>query len=138
MRRRGWSRRTRSRPTNFYGRRVAESNREHRFMLEPKIPRRRFVAATAASTAALTVPQVGSAAAGGLSIGFWDRWLPWHAADISPAPIIEIATGFMSAKFLLVANELGLFEKLAESPATLDELAQRIGIPRRTTRMVAD
>jgi SAM-dependent methyltransferase len=44
----------------------------------------------------------------------------------------------MSAKFLLVANELGLFEKLAESPATLDELAQRIGIPRRTTRMVAD
>ncbi len=108
-------------------------------MLKSKMPRRRFVAAAAASTAALAMPGVGSAsAAGGLSIGFWDRWAPGRLAALSPEPIMTIASSFMSAKFLLVANEIGLFEKLAESPATLDELAQRTGIPRRTTRMVAD
>jgi hypothetical protein len=31
-----------------------------------------------------------------------------------------------------------MFEKLAKGPATLDELTERIGIPRRTTRIVAD
>jgi SAM-dependent methyltransferase len=55
-----------------------------------------------------------------------------------PEPIFEVANGFMAAKYLFVANEVGLFERLAEGPATLDELSQRIGIPRRTTRIVAD
>ncbi|HSE89927.1 MAG TPA: methyltransferase [Candidatus Binatia bacterium] len=59
-------------------------------------------------------------------------------ANEMPAKIFEVATGFMAAKHLFVANEVGLFEKLAEGPATLDELTQRIGIPRRTTRIVAD
>lgn len=59
-------------------------------------------------------------------------------ADVTPAKIFEVATGFMAAKHLFVANEVGLFEKLAEGPAILDELAERIGIPRRTTRIVAD
>jgi hypothetical protein len=44
----------------------------------------------------------------------------------------------MAAKHLFVANELGLFAALAQSPATLDELAQCIDIPRRTTSIVAD
>jgi hypothetical protein len=39
---------------------------------------------------------------------------------------------FMVAKHLFVANEVGLLEKLAKGPATLDELTERIGIPRRT------
>ena len=59
-------------------------------------------------------------------------------ADVNPAKIFEVASGFMAAKHLFVANEVGLFEKLAEGPATLDELTKRIGIPRRTTRIVAD
>jgi hypothetical protein len=58
--------------------------------------------------------------------------------DVTPVRIFEVATGFMAAKHLFVANEVGLFEKLTEGPATLDELTERIGIPRRTTRIVAD
>jgi SAM-dependent methyltransferase len=37
-----------------------------------------------------------------------------------------------------VAVEIGIFETLAQRTATLDELAQRIRIPRRTLRIVAD
>lgn len=44
----------------------------------------------------------------------------------------------MAAKHLFTANEVGLFEKLAESPANLDELARRAGIPRRTMRIIVD
>lgn len=56
----------------------------------------------------------------------------------NPQPIIDLATGFMRAKHLFVAGELGIFEKLADSPATLEELAARLGTPRRTTRIIAD
>jgi SAM-dependent methyltransferase len=59
-------------------------------------------------------------------------------ADVTPDPIFQIASGFMAAKHLFVANEVGLFARLAEGPVNLDELAQRLGIPRRTTRMVVD
>jgi spermidine/putrescine-binding protein len=47
-------------------------------MSRRKLTRRQFIAATAASTAALvTAPYVRSArAAGSLSIGFWDHWVP--------------------------------------------------------------
>jgi len=42
-----------------------------------KFTRRRFLATTAASTALLAMPYVrGSHAAGRLSIGFWDHWVP--------------------------------------------------------------
>jgi SAM-dependent methyltransferase len=44
----------------------------------------------------------------------------------------------MAAKYLMVASELGLFERLADRPATLDELALATGIPRRTLRITAD
>jgi SAM-dependent methyltransferase len=59
-------------------------------------------------------------------------------ANETPELIFQVATGFMAAKHLFVANEVGLFEKLTEGPATLDELTQRLGIPRRTTRIVTD
>ena len=47
-------------------------------MVRRKLTRRQFVAATAATSAALiTAPYVRSAhAAGKLSIGFWDHWVP--------------------------------------------------------------
>ena len=59
-------------------------------------------------------------------------------AEVGPDPIMRIALGFMAAKHLFIASEIGLFEKLAGAPATLDELAAKCGIPRRTLRISAD
>jgi hypothetical protein len=59
-------------------------------------------------------------------------------AEVTPDSIFQIASGFMAAKHLFVANEVGLFERLAAGAATLDDVAQRLGLPRRTTRMVVD
>src|SRR5262245_50628271 len=44
----------------------------------------------------------------------------------------------MAAKQLFVASEIGLFEQLRESPATLDQLKARIGIHNCPLRIVAD
>lgn len=57
---------------------------------------------------------------------------------LSPARIFEIASGFMAAKHLFVANEAGLFSSLSAGPATLDELATRSGIARSRFRVLAD
>jgi hypothetical protein len=54
------------------------------------------------------------------------------------APIMQIASGFMAAKHLFAASELGLFEALADSPATVDALAARTGLTRRAARISAD
>ena len=59
-------------------------------------------------------------------------------ADITPEPIMRIALGFMAAKHLFVASAIGVFEKLAGGPATLDELAAKCGIPQRTLGISAD
>ena len=56
----------------------------------------------------------------------------------TPEPIMRIALGFMAAKHLFVASAIGLFEKLASGAATLDELAAKCSIPRRTLRIIAD
>ena len=58
--------------------------------------------------------------------------------SVGPDRIFEIATGFMATKHLFAASELGLFEALAEEPASLDDLAARLGISRRTARISAD
>jgi hypothetical protein len=60
------------------------------------------------------------------------------ATDVTPDGIFQIAAGFMAAKHLFVASEAGLFAQLADGPATLDDLAVRSGIPRRTLRISAD
>src|SRR5918911_4964874 len=57
---------------------------------------------------------------------------------VTPEAIFDIASGFMAAKHLFVANEVGLFEQLAEGPATLDDLAQRTGIATERVRILAD
>jgi SAM-dependent methyltransferase len=57
---------------------------------------------------------------------------------VTPDLIFQVANGFMAAKHLFVANEVGLFEALGVAPATLDDLAHRTGIPRRTLRILAD
>lgn len=55
--------------------------------------------------------------------------------EVTPEPIVRVAQGFMASKFLFAANELGVFEQL---PATLDQVAARCAIPRRTARIVLD
>jgi hypothetical protein len=57
---------------------------------------------------------------------------------VSPGPILQLASGFMAAKHLFAANELGLFEALAGSPTTIDGLAARTGLTRRAARISAD
>lgn len=59
-------------------------------------------------------------------------------AGTRPDLVFQTATGFMASKHLFAANELGVFEALAESPLSLDELADGLGIPARTTRISAD
>jgi SAM-dependent methyltransferase len=61
-----------------------------------------------------------------------------HMAEVTPNPIMRIAMGFMAAKHLFVASEIGVFENLASGAATLEELAARSGIPRRTLRISVD
>jgi SAM-dependent methyltransferase len=55
-----------------------------------------------------------------------------------PELILQLAAGFMAAKHLFAASELGLFEALADSPAGLDALAARTGLTRRAARISAD
>jgi SAM-dependent methyltransferase len=43
----------------------------------------------------------------------------------------------MASKHLFVAAEIGLFEHIADSGSTLDELSERTHVPRRTLRMIA-
>ncbi|MFI6297307.1 methyltransferase dimerization domain-containing protein [Nonomuraea sp. NPDC050790] len=54
------------------------------------------------------------------------------------ARIVEVATGYMAAKQLFAASELGLFAALASGPASADDLARRTGLPVRTVRILAD
>jgi len=56
---------------------------------------------------------------------------------ITPEPILKIATGFMAAKQLFAASEIGLFEALADGPASLEELASKTTVPARTVGIVA-
>ncbi len=59
-------------------------------------------------------------------------------ADITPEPIFRVASGFMAAKHLFIANEIGLFDQLANGSATLDDLAQRTDVARTRVRILAD
>ncbi len=66
--------------------------------------------------------------------------IPEHhqSPPVTPEPIMKLASGFMAAKHLFAANELGLFEALADSPATLEALAARTGLTPRAARISAD
>jgi SAM-dependent methyltransferase len=58
--------------------------------------------------------------------------------EVTPELIFEIASGFMAAKHLFVANEVGLFVHLAGGGATLEELAAQTGVAPSRLRVVAD
>ncbi|UGY93756.1 acetylserotonin O-methyltransferase [Streptomyces gobiensis] len=57
-------------------------------------------------------------------------------ADDSRGPdgILELATGFMAAKTLLSAVELGLFSRLGNGPVTGDRLRDELGLAKRSAR----
>lgn len=57
---------------------------------------------------------------------------------VSPEPVLQLARGFMASKHLFIANEVGLFRELGGTGASLNELAKRTGMPRRTLRILAD
>jgi len=57
--------------------------------------------------------------------------------SVTPEPIMKIAMGFMAAKYLFAASEIGVFDVLARGPASLGELATSTGIPSRTLGIVA-
>jgi SAM-dependent methyltransferase len=59
-------------------------------------------------------------------------------SQVTPDPILQLLSSHMTAKYLFVANEVRLFETLAQEPMTLDDLAQRTGVPRRTLRIMVD
>lgn len=54
---------------------------------------------------------------------------------VSPEPVMRLASGFVAAKHLFAASE---FEALGDTPATIDGLAARTGLPVRTARISAD
>ena len=58
--------------------------------------------------------------------------------DVTPDSIFQVASGFMASKHLFVANEVGLFQHLAEGQCTLEDLSARTGIPQRRICILAD
>jgi len=50
----------------------------------------------------------------------------------------QLLSGFMAARYLSVAAEVGLFEALAAGPATSEQLAHATGMPHRTLRILAN
>ncbi|HEX8091993.1 MAG TPA: methyltransferase dimerization domain-containing protein, partial [Blastocatellia bacterium] len=58
--------------------------------------------------------------------------------NLIPTPLIDSFSAMMSAKAVLAANELGLFNALAERPLTATELAGQLGASVRGTSDLAD
>ena len=57
---------------------------------------------------------------------------------ISPAPILQMLSAHMIAKYLCVASEIGVFEALNNDTDTLGGLSEKIKVPPRTLRIVVD
>ncbi|WP_308425177.1 methyltransferase family protein, partial [Wenjunlia tyrosinilytica] len=50
---------------------------------------------------------------------------------LSPDPILELGTAYFASRALMSAVELDLFTALAEGPAGLEEIRERLGLHRR-------
>src|SRR5271166_3074537 len=59
-------------------------------------------------------------------------------SQATPAAIMQIGTGFMASKTLLSAVELGVFNTLANGPADLPTLRQKLGLHPRSARDFLD
>jgi SAM-dependent methyltransferase len=58
--------------------------------------------------------------------------------NLIPAPLIDTFSAMMNAKAILAANELGLFDALAERSLAISELAKRLGASVRGVSDLAD
>ncbi|MFK3984385.1 methyltransferase [Micromonospora sp. NPDC050397] len=63
---------------------------------------------------------------------------PDQPPPLNPARITGVASGFMTAKALFVAAEVGLFAALPDDGATAETIAQRCQLPVRSARAIAD
>ncbi|SES39133.1 methyltransferase family protein [Actinokineospora terrae] len=59
-----------------------------------------------------------------------------HPAD--PSPLAAVASGFMAAKQLFAASELGIFAALAGGAGTAAEVAFAAAVPERSARILLD
>jgi SAM-dependent methyltransferase len=59
-------------------------------------------------------------------------------SHVTPDTIFQLLSSHMTAKYLFVANEMRLFETLAQRPMTLEHIAERTGVPQRTMRILVD
>jgi len=57
---------------------------------------------------------------------------------VGPDRVMEVAAGFMAAKHLFTACELGLFEAIADGPVSIEEAAGQLGLDADRLRVVAD
>jgi len=48
--------------------------------------------------------------------------------ELNPAPILELARGFMGSKAVLAAVKLGVFDALSDGPLTGEQLRQKLGL----------
>lgn len=60
------------------------------------------------------------------------------ATTVTPDKVLQGASGFMAAKHLFAACELGLFEALAAGPTSIDDAAIATGLDAARMRVVAD
>src|SRR5829696_7269356 len=59
------------------------------------------------------------------------------AANLSPIPLMQIATGFWASKTLAAANELNLFTRLSGTAGmTIEEAARALAIHSRPAEML--
>jgi SAM-dependent methyltransferase len=57
--------------------------------------------------------------------------------NLVPTPLLDSFSAMMNAKAILAANELGLFNALAERPLTAGELAEKLGVSVRGASALA-
>lgn len=57
---------------------------------------------------------------------------------VDPTPVLESLDGFRRSKTMFAALELGLFERLAQSPARFDNLAREKGLNPDATEQLLD
>ncbi len=57
-------------------------------------------------------------------------------ADLTPIPLMQLATAFWAFKTLAAANELDLFTRIAGSGTTVEQLAESLGLAERPAEML--
>ena len=59
-----------------------------------------------------------------------------EAAKMDPGPIMQLATGYWDSRAFLIANQIGIFSRLAEGPLSAGALAGALGLHERPLRLL--